>query len=96
MRGFVDRSRSCPRCPACGGLHYPATTGAGARVWCDGSSADALSDRLREERSREGRAFRAALRAALRAEHERRSRSGRAPLEPWERDSAPDTLPDEI
>jgi len=62
------------------------------RVWCDGSRADARSDALRAERSREGRAFR----AALRAEHERRSREGRAPLEPWERKSAPDTLPDEI
>lgn len=26
-----------PRCPGCGAHHYPATNGAGRRVWCDGT-----------------------------------------------------------
>jgi hypothetical protein len=61
-------------------------------VWCDGTPADALADAARIERARDGERFR----AALRAEHERQAREPRAPLEPWERASAPDTLPDEI
>ena len=73
-----------PLC-SCGARHYPATTGDGRRVWCDGSSADPLGDMRRAREQERARAARAALLAE-------RSPVDAPPIESWEA-HAPDTLP---
>lgn len=78
---------SGPRCPDCGARHYPATTGAGRRVWCKGTPADPRAE-IRAGLERERRE-----RAALLAD---RPNTDRPPIERWERTSAPDTMPDRL
>jgi len=83
MRGHHERARACPVCPACGSAHYPATTGAGSRVWCDGSPADPHAEIERARRAEQAREFRRALLA------ERAERDERPPIEPWESNRIP-------
>ena len=99
-------NQNAPLCPDCRARHYPATLGSGERVWCGGTHAESEQEReQRRERQNaradaEEREFREQraherTRAALRAEHAERKRSGGLPLEWWEA-QAPDTMPDEI
>jgi len=54
---------NAPKCPACGGSHYPATLGSGARVWCDNSPADPREEQARALRAEQARTLRAEARA---------------------------------
>ena len=86
-------SPNVPRCSACGARHYPATTGAGALVWCDGSPVDSHAEQERAARVLRAEHERAACRARIRAEREQRADT--PPIESWESERArvPDTLP---
>ena len=85
---------NCPTCPACRARHYPATTGAGFRVWCDGSSAESAEQRAKvyarnhaeQERARAEQHERDTIRA------ERSALAERPKIEAWEI-VAPDSLP---
>ncbi len=67
-----------PRCPDCGAVHYPATLGSGARVWCNGSPVEPRSEILAGLRSA---AFRIA-RIRSRREHVARMANGSPTIDP--------------
>lgn len=71
-----SRPNTAPQCPECGGSHYPATLGSGARVWCNNVPAESPAEI--EQRTTQARE-RIDTRAALRAE--RTTRTHAEPLD---------------
>jgi len=91
MRAYYERASYVPPCPVCHGRHYPATNGAGWRVWCDGSHAESESERAERER-RDAEAFRERDRLAREHAAERRRESARKGAETRRRNAERERL----